>query len=245
MIDSAFALDEQRRRQQDAEAKLRTSIGIQNKEGEQIHWHNRTEVARSYRDELKAVARDTRAHLSDDQKQDNTSEREAKRRGDVMRVAINAPHRATVRGNQIALTIRAGDQPGGGADSTTVLTPLKLVTASVAGKLRVVYGTIQGGPITGMSAGDVPPFEFTPVGSSGVVYAVLTLRSDFSGFSARTISSGASVPTNSTSTIYLEIGSYATVAGAFVPAFALSGSVAASICGSATSEVPVVTWEGI
>lgn len=108
MNESAFSLDEQRRRQHDAEAVLRKSIGIQDAEGNQLHGRERTERARSLREEMKAAAR---AEPADDPKKAPPAA------ANDLRVAINAPHRATVRGNQVALTIVADAPAQGGAET--------------------------------------------------------------------------------------------------------------------------------
>lgn len=116
MIDPAMSQDEQRRRQQEAEQHLTKTIGVQNEAGEQLHGRARTEQARNLRDEMKAAAADNRAGVNEEQKAKNVEDRAAKRSGATVRVSINAPHKATVRGNQIALTIRASDGKAGSSD---------------------------------------------------------------------------------------------------------------------------------
>lgn len=136
MNESAMSADEQRRREQEASQVLAKSIGIQDAEGNQLHGRERTERARNLRDEMKAAARDQRAGLTEEQRTTRADERTAARQNDTVRVSINAPHRATVRGNQIALQIAKAD--GGGIPGNFAPRPTVVFVNGVIGVSNVM-----------------------------------------------------------------------------------------------------------
>ena len=92
-------------------------------------------------------------------------------------------------------------------NTATATHPLKLITGSAAGKVRVVYGTIASQTPSGMSAGDVPPYEIT-VSGAGYFYAIVTIDGTTGSVTSSSIGNGAAVPANTATTFHYQIGSY-------------------------------------
>lgn len=232
---SAMARDEQRRKEQEADAAQRRLIGVTAEGGnEQLHGRARTERARDMREELQAVARDNRAGLADDANKERAEDRAAMQRGNEVRGTINAPHKLVCRGLQFAITIAAPvAQPGGqGSESSDSSHPFKLVDASDGAiKIQVLYGTVNGTAPTGMSFGDVPPLILT-VTVTGVIYIKLEVDAD-GVITSRTIASATSMPSDDLDAgeFYQQIGSYNITGSDLTIAQAISGSQAFELCG--------------
>lgn len=103
---------------------------------------------------------------------------------------------------------------GGGAPEQKSNLAFQLIDASDENgtKLRVVAGTINGQFPPGMSTGDNPPYVL-PVSGNGVVYVSVTIDSE-GGITSRSIAIGSSVPVNSKSQFYFNVGSYSVSSGA-------------------------------
>lgn len=121
---SAFEQDARRRMQQDAEGTLRKSVGIQDADGNQLHGRARTEAARNLREQMKAAAKAPPAEAK---------KPAAAPAPQPIRVVINAPNKAVVRDNEIALTIiyphTAGGDDAAGSSDVTPWQPIHGVSA--------------------------------------------------------------------------------------------------------------------
>ncbi len=142
------------------------------------------------------------------------------------------------------LNVQITDASGGGKQisalggSGGLLSPpqkfpfqLLVVVVSSVQKIRVRYGTVNGTEPSGMSPGDDPPYIIAPDGTTGYVYLVVGVDDDYA-MTSLSIDVGATVPADTTSELYLQIGSYAGAGTALVLAQSISGSQGYKWCGS-------------
>lgn len=133
----------------------------------------------------------------------------SERGADAVRVSINAPHRAQVRGNSIALTIRKTEEQQG-AQSGAGTTPDFSLTAS-AGNVTIRDGTVNG---------EHPDVLTKAVSSSGDMWleVALTVSTNVVASATLEIGTAGSMPADSysagTLTCYKFLGSYTVTAGA-------------------------------
>lgn len=161
MTESAFEADERKRRQKEAEQTLHKSIGVQDGHGRQLHGHERTLATRELREELKATQPKPEApapkpepppqNLREQMKAAAAApQKEAERKVPVrnepqIRVAINAPHKATARGMEIALTIADPPAAAGTEAAAIVIGPWQPIPAATANKVIIEpFATLLG-----------------------------------------------------------------------------------------------------
>lgn len=168
--------------------------------------------------------------------------------GEVRRVlnkliSLLAPYQPTELTDSTGqrLEVLARDK-GRGPAVTGAEHPFTLLDASAAGaaKIRVVYGSVDGQTPSGMSAGDVPPYEIT-VSGVGYVFVIVTIDSGTGAITSVTLGNGATVPDNSATTFHFTIGSYSVDGSAITLAQSVSGSLAFVTCRNWYSDPPTFT----
>lgn len=96
-------------------------------------------------------------------------------------------------------------------------------------KIRVIYGTLAGEAPSGMSPGDDPPYILT-VSGTGYVWGGITRDADSGDITSRFIDFGSSVPSDSETNGYVELGSFSISDGTMSLATAVAGSQAHGYC---------------
>lgn len=121
--------------------------------------------------------------------------------------------------------------------------PFQLVDGNDSGTnfIRVVYSTLVGVAPDGFSPGDDPIYKFSSVSGDGFVWAEVDIDGTTGEVTGRSLDFGSTVPTDTDTSYYVEIGSYTTdMQNNLSVVNARYGPITAQICQDFFS--PTLSW---
>lgn len=138
-------------------------------------------------------------------------------------------------GRQLEATAKGGGSSG--AASALKLFQLIATESGSANKIRVTRSLLAGAAPDGFNEADDPPFLLSPSGTSGVVYAKITVAQNSGAgggeISARSIEVDSTVPEDTDTDYHLEIGTYSVEDDVLTVQNSIYGPIEATVCRNA------------
>lgn len=126
---------------------------------------------------------------------------------------------------------------GGSSTSSLFYEPFRLISTDngadpISLRIRITASTLGGGSSEdlGFAEGDDPPYLLTPSGSGGFVWGGITVDQTDGTITSRFLDIGASVPEDTATEFYVEIGSYVIDADTLTVSNSRYGPINATIC---------------